>query len=74
MEAPVYLYYQLTNFYQNHRRYAKSYFSEQLQGTVFESGASALDQCAPLKSNGTLVRVCGRGGGRVGRGGLRGAH
>lgn len=32
MEAPVYLYYQLTNYYQNHRRYVKSRSDPQLQG------------------------------------------
>lgn len=32
MEAPIYLYYQLENFYQNHRRYVKSRDDEQLRG------------------------------------------
>lgn len=60
MKAPVYLYYQLTNFYQNHRQYAKSYLSDQLTGTVFESDSVSLDLCAPLKSNGSLVlNPCG---------------
>lgn len=60
MEAPVYLYYELTNFYQNHRRYAKSYLAEQLLGTVFQKGSSALDYCEPLTQNGSLVlNPCG---------------
>lgn len=31
MDAPIYFYYQLTNFYQNHRRYVKSRSDEQLR-------------------------------------------
>ena len=56
----MYLYYQLTNFYQNHRRYAKSFLSDQNLGTVFEKGASALTQCQPPNANGSLVlNPCG---------------
>lgn len=33
MEGPIFLYYQLENFYQNHRRYVKSRDDEQLRGT-----------------------------------------
>ena len=32
IKAPVYVYYQLENFYQNHRRYVKSRSNEQLLG------------------------------------------
>lgn len=32
VEGPVYVYYQLDNFYQNHRRYVKSKNSDQLSG------------------------------------------
>lgn len=32
--GPIYVYYQLTNFYQNHRKYAQSFYVTQLQGTV----------------------------------------
>lgn len=32
MKAPVYFYYRLTNFYQNHRRYVKSRNDKQLRG------------------------------------------
>ena len=46
MEAPVYVYYQLDNFYQNHRRYVKSLSFEQLRGIVDgETG-----DCDPLTS------------------------
>lgn len=34
MKAPVYFYYKLENFYQNHRRYVKSRNDEQLAGKV----------------------------------------
>ena len=32
MKAPVYVYYELDNFYQNHRRYVKSRSDSQLEG------------------------------------------
>jgi hypothetical protein len=32
MKAPVFFYYQLDNFYQNHRRYVKSKNYKQLMG------------------------------------------
>lgn len=32
VKEPIYVYYQLDNFYQNHRRYVKSRDNEQLQG------------------------------------------
>jgi len=60
MEAPVYLYYELTNFYQNHRRYAKSYEAYQLLGMVYERKSAALSDCEPLTYNGTLtLNPCG---------------
>lgn len=34
MAAPVYFYYQLANFYQNHRRYVKSRSDGQLRGDL----------------------------------------
>jgi len=49
MEAPVYLYYQLENYYQNHRRYVKSRNDNQLRGDIVTS-YSALADCDPLKS------------------------
>ena len=44
--APVYMYYKLTNFYQNHRRYAKSRSDSQLRGT--DVSASSLSDADPL--------------------------
>ncbi|CAH8489034.1 unnamed protein product [Schistosoma turkestanicum] len=47
--GPVYLYYGLSNFYQNHRRYARSKNDEQLLGTAYLS-PSALTSCLPYAS------------------------
>jgi LEM3 (ligand-effect modulator 3) family / CDC50 family len=52
--SPVLLYYRLTNFYQNHRRYVKSFDSDQLAGPAApNSGAINSSQCDPLTSNGS---------------------
>ncbi|KAJ3175802.1 hypothetical protein HK101_010580, partial [Irineochytrium annulatum] len=41
--GPVFMYYRLTNFYQNHRRYVKSFDPNQLMGTVSSTtGCSSL--------------------------------
>lgn len=45
MSKPVYVYYKLTNFYQNHRRYVKSRSDTQLAG---KSGS--LSTCDPLET------------------------
>jgi len=34
LKAPVFVYYGLNNFYQNHRLYAKSYDPDQLSGSI----------------------------------------
>ena len=52
--APIYVYYQLDNFYQNHRRYVKSRSNEQLMGNYLE--VSELDDCDPIKTNKDLGR------------------
>jgi len=49
MTAPVYLYYRLENYYQNHRRYVKSRNDQQLRGDVVDS-LSSLSDCDPLAS------------------------
>jgi hypothetical protein len=63
MKAPVFVYYQLTNFYQNHRRYVQSKSDLQLAGTQVytDSGASALSTCTPAitSSNGKVLHPCG---------------
>lgn len=48
MRAPVYVYYQLDNFYQNHRRYVKSRSDAQLMGDLLPE--SGLNDCDPLKT------------------------
>ena len=46
MEGPVYVYYQLTNYYQNHRRYVKSRNDAQLKGDP-PTKWSSLEDCLP---------------------------
>lgn len=59
MKAPVYLYYELANFYQNHRRYVKSRSDKQLAGT-FYTESSQLSDCDPLRTlNGKVLNPCG---------------
>lgn len=55
MEAPVFFYYQLENFYQNHRRYVKSRDVDQLRGTV--KAVSDLTNCAPVQTMKDLGRL-----------------
>ena len=45
MRAPVYVYYELTNFYQNHRRFVRSRNDEQL--LTGRDDGYGMDQCAP---------------------------
>ncbi|RLN96578.1 hypothetical protein BBJ28_00000157 [Nothophytophthora sp. Chile5] len=52
MKAPVYLYYQLDNFYQNHRRYVQSRSDAQLRG---DATASTSD-CSPLTTSTDLYK------------------
>ena len=51
--APIYVYYQLDNFYQNHRRYVKSRSNEQLMGN--ELSVSQLSDCDPITTNANLA-------------------
>lgn len=46
LKPPVYMYYQLTNFYQNHRRYVQSYSQDQLMGKAPKY--NSLSTCDPL--------------------------
>ncbi|CBN74125.1 conserved unknown protein [Ectocarpus siliculosus] len=55
--GPAYVYYELTNFYQNHATYVASVGSSQLLGST---STSDIDDCDPLIYNGTLVlHPCG---------------
>lgn len=59
LHPPVLLYYRLTNFYQNHRRYVKSLDSDQLKGQAKKN--SSLGACNPLDTddNGKPYWPCG---------------
>ncbi|KAF4627867.1 hypothetical protein G7Y89_g10286 [Cudoniella acicularis] len=48
LEPPIYFYYRLTNFYQNHRRYAKSFNTDQLSGKAVSVGSIQSSDCTPL--------------------------
>mmetsp|Transcript_35451 Transcript_35451/g.35114 ORF Transcript_35451/g.35114 Transcript_35451/m.35114 type:complete len:190 (+) Transcript_35451:267-836(+) len=52
MKQPVMVYYQLDNFFQNHRRYVKSVDYDQLSGE--NKGVGSLDACDPIKTNSDL--------------------
>ncbi|XP_030524221.1 ALA-interacting subunit 3-like [Rhodamnia argentea] len=57
MKHPIYVYYQLDNFYQNHRRYVKSRSDQQLRDN---SSASDVGDCKPEDMiNGSYIVPCG---------------
>jgi len=57
MTAPVFVYYKLSNFFQNHRRYVKSRSDPQLNGKGF---TASIASCDPLqKQNGKDLYPCG---------------
>lgn len=45
MDSPVYMYFELSNFYQNHRRYVKSRADKQLMSN---GDRTTTDQCSPI--------------------------
>lgn len=58
MDEPVYFYYKLTNYYQNHRRYVKSRNDAQLRGEKVSS--SDITDCDPVqKQGGQVIYPCG---------------
>jgi len=59
MVAPIYLYYQLENFHQNHRRYVKSRSDAQLRGDLVP--ASQMTDCDPrlFDPKGKIYYPCG---------------
>lgn len=60
LQPPVFLYYKLTNFYQNHRRYVKSYDPSQLRGDNKSPSALNKGDCKPLAEiNGKAIYPCG---------------
>ncbi|KAH3666996.1 hypothetical protein WICMUC_005343 [Wickerhamomyces mucosus] len=60
IKAPLYLFYKLTNFYQNHREYVNSFDYNQLQGVAVKPEDLSSD-CSPLKTNseGKAYYPCG---------------
>lgn len=50
LESSVFMYYKLTNFYQNHRRYVKSLHSDQLKGKYVSPADLRDSDCKPLGS------------------------
>lgn len=59
MDGDVFVYYELHNFYQNHRRYVKSRKDLQLLGEMFYS-KSELQDCDPLTmKNDQILSPCG---------------
>lgn len=61
LDPPVFFYYRLTNFYQNHRRYVKSQDSDQLKGEAVPSHTISGGDCDPLRldSRGRPYYPCG---------------
>ncbi|CAG8556457.1 537_t:CDS:2 [Paraglomus brasilianum] len=60
LKGPIYMYYRLTNFYQNHRRYVKSFDAKQLQGEAVPVATLDAGNCKPLASlNGKAIYPCG---------------
>lgn len=50
LKPPIYLYYKLTRFYQNHRKYVESYDVDQLGGHAISADDLSTD-CKPLRSD-----------------------
>ncbi|KAI0781228.1 transcription regulator [Trametes elegans] len=60
MDPPVLLYYKLSNFYQNHRRYVKSLDQNQLRGDFVSADKLRGGDCKPLGAIGDkAVYPCG---------------
>ena len=53
--GPIYVYYQLDNFYQNHRRYVKSRSFNQLNGVYLTKESTGIADCDPIKFNRDLA-------------------
>ncbi|KAK4699300.1 hypothetical protein P7C70_g6963, partial [Phenoliferia sp. Uapishka_3] len=60
MKKPVFMYYKLTNYYQNHRRYVKSYESGQLHGDAKSYSDIHNGNCKPVAQiDGKPIFPCG---------------
>mmetsp|Transcript_21484 Transcript_21484/g.27082 ORF Transcript_21484/g.27082 Transcript_21484/m.27082 type:complete len:380 (-) Transcript_21484:17-1156(-) len=59
MEPPILIYYEIDNFYQNHREYTTSRDDEQLYGATTQTALAAQD-CEPLNKIGNItINPCG---------------
>lgn len=56
MQAPVFMYYRLTEFYQNHRQYIKNVDPAQLLGTPVDVG-TAKSNCDPVATNADASKI-----------------
>ncbi|KAH9946361.1 cell cycle control protein [Epithele typhae] len=60
VKPTVLLYYKLSNFYQNHRRYVKSLNQDQLRGKFVSASTLGSGDCKPLGSiDGKAIYPCG---------------
>jgi hypothetical protein len=65
MEQPIFLYYEIENFYQNHRRYINSRSSTQLAGESATSSSDIKtleDACSPVVTNSEMGKTVGADG------------
>ncbi|KAF8589931.1 Lem3/Cdc50 [Ramaria rubella] len=59
-QKPVFIYYKLTNFFQNHRRYVQSLDTNQLKGQAVSTSTLNGGSCKPLDTlNGKAIYPCG---------------
>lgn len=60
LKPPVFMYYRLTNFYQNHRRYVKSFDANQLKGEAVPAATLKAGSCKPMDVVGDkIIYPCG---------------
>ncbi|GAA5952832.1 hypothetical protein JCM8115_002362 [Rhodotorula mucilaginosa] len=60
LTAPVFMYYKLTNYYQNHRRYVKSINTDQLMGKSVSYSTIDGGDCKPADTtDGKIIYPCG---------------
>jgi hypothetical protein len=52
MEPPIYVYYQLNSYFQNHKRYVRSIANKQAAGYFYGAGSSTLNICQPEEYEG----------------------
>ncbi|SCZ89548.1 BZ3500_MvSof-1268-A1-R1_Chr1-1g01250 [Microbotryum saponariae] len=60
LTRPVFMYYKMTNYYQNHRRYVKSIVSGQLKGDATSASSLSGGDCKPVDvRDGLPIYPCG---------------